>query len=199
MYLNAGWSPFVKERNREYQVDSVPRALLRSQPDFAKALAQLPFPLVGVPWYQAGFLPGALTIAHEVGHAVEADCGLTEAISVAIDDAVTDPERRKDWLSWASEIFADTYGCLCAGPAFAYSLADTLAADRATVNSSKDPGYPPRSLRIMLNCAMIEKLAMELLLKNFASSGRRSIRRLTTGQPMSRISIRSRRLSCTYR
>jgi hypothetical protein len=158
VYLNAGWSPFVKERNREYQVDSVPRALLRSQPDFAKAVAQLPFPLVGVPWYQAGFLPGALTIAHEVGHAVEADCGLTEAISAAIDGAVTDPERRKDWLSWASEMFADAYGCLSAGPAFAYSLADTLAADRATVNSAKDPGYPPRSLRILLNCGMIEEL-----------------------------------------
>jgi hypothetical protein len=158
VYLNSGWSPFVKDRNREYQVDSVPRALLRSQPDFRKALAQLPFPLVGVPWYQAGFLPGALTIAHEVGHAVDSDCGLTDAIWAAVSDAVTDAERRKDWVSWASEIFADAYGCLCAGPSFASSLADTLAADYSTVNGAMDSGYPPRSLRILLNCQMIGQL-----------------------------------------
>lgn len=158
VYLNAGWSPFVKERNREYQVESVPRALLKSQPDFEKAVAQLPFPVIGVPWYQAGFLPGALTIAHEVGHAVEADCGLSGALGEAMERAVADAKRRKDWLAWAAEMFADAYGCLCAGPAFAGSLADTLAADRSTVDAAQDAGYPPRSLRILLNCGMLEKL-----------------------------------------
>jgi hypothetical protein len=158
VYLNAGWSPFVKERNREYQVESVPRALLRSVADFGKALAQLPFPVIGVPWYQAGFLPGALTVAHEVGHAVESDCGLTEALAEALAGATSDAGRKNDWLSWASEIFADGYGCLCAGPAFVWSLANTLASDGTTVNSARDAGYPPRSLRILLNCTMLEQL-----------------------------------------
>lgn len=158
VYLNAGWSPFVKERNREYQIDSVPRALLITQPDFKKAVAQLPFPVIGIPWYQAGFLPGALTIAHEVGHAVESDCELTIPLSESIAAAVPDSKCKNDWLSWSSEVFADAYGCLCCGPAFAWSLADVLAADRSTVDGAQDADYPPRSLRILLNCEMLDQL-----------------------------------------
>jgi hypothetical protein len=154
VYLNAEWSPFLKERNRRYQVEGVPNALLSKQPDFDRAVAQLPFPVIGVPWYQTGFLPGGLTIAHEVGHAVVADCGLQDKLGNAME-GVSHAIRRKQWEAWAEELFADAYGCLSAGPAFAFSLADTLAADRATVNSAQETQYPSHSLRIRLNCALL--------------------------------------------
>jgi hypothetical protein len=135
--------------------------MLEQQPDFAKALAQLPFPVIGVPWYQVGFLPGALTIAHEVGHAVEADYGITALLQKSVREAVSDPQRLDDWVSWTSEMFADIYGCMCLGPSFVGSLADTLAADRSTVDSETDRGYPPRSLRVFLNCAALDTLGFE--------------------------------------
>ncbi len=157
VYLNADWSPFVKERNREYQVDSVPQALLTRQPDFAKAVARLPFPVIGVPWFQAGFLPAGLTIAHEVGHAVVADGGL-QARLVEGMAVVADAQRRAQWEAWSEEMFADMFGCISVGPSFCSSLADTLAADRATVNAAQEAQYPPHSLRIKLNSAMLRRL-----------------------------------------
>jgi hypothetical protein len=160
VYLNPNSSPILKERKREYEVESVPSVLLERNADFVKAVAQLPFPVIGVPWYQVGFLPAGLTIAHEVGHAVEADCDLTTPIK-KVAEAVSDRKRRSDWAEWAGEMFADAYGCLCAGPSFAYALADTIAADRTTVDGWQEGPYPPHSLRIFVNCRILERLSYE--------------------------------------
>jgi len=54
-------------------------------------------------------------------------------------------------------MFADACGCLAVGPAFAFALAGTLAADRATVNSAQEVQYPPHSLRIRLNQSLLAK------------------------------------------
>lgn len=156
VYLNAEWSPFVKERSHRYQVEGAPSALLSRQPDFSKAVAQLPFPVIGVPWFQTGFLPGGLTIAHEVGHVLVADCGLHGLLGAAME-GVKDASRQSQWQAWSEEMFADTYGCLAVGPAFAFSLAGTLAADRATVNAAQEIQYPPHSLRIRLNQILLNK------------------------------------------
>jgi hypothetical protein len=156
VYLNAEWSPFVKERSHRYQVEGAPSALFARQPDFSKAVAQLPFPVIGVPWFQAGFLPGGLTIAHEVGHVIIADCGLHGLLG-ATAEGVKDASRQSQWEAWSEEMFADTYGCLAVGPAFAFSLSGTLAADRATVDSAQEVQYPPHSLRIRLNQSLLAK------------------------------------------
>jgi hypothetical protein len=154
VYLNSGWSPFVKSRDREYQVESVPRALLEREPNFNRAVSQLPFPLIGIPWYQIGFLPAGVAIAHEVGHVIELECCLTKPLHEAIRAAVH-PDRADDWLGWASEIFADLYGCLCVGPAFVRSLAETLTAAASRVDAASDPAYPSPWLRVLLNCRML--------------------------------------------
>jgi hypothetical protein len=156
IYLNAEWSPFVKERSHRYQIEGTPSAMLSRQPDFDNAVAKLPFHVIGIPWFQTGFLPGGLTIAHEVGHVVIADCGL-QALIESATQGVKDASRQTQWQAWSEEMFADTYGCLAVGPAFAFSLASTLAADRATVNSAQEIQYPPHSLRIRLNQELLVK------------------------------------------
>jgi hypothetical protein len=56
------------------------------------------------------------------GHAVEADLRLEKDLDGAIDAALAGRENGKDRrayrMQWRSELFADLYGCLGAGPAF---------------------------------------------------------------------------------
>jgi hypothetical protein len=162
VYLNGGWSPFVVVRNNAFRAEAVPRDLLKSA-DFKTALASLPFPVLGVPWYQVQHLPDALILGHEVGHTIEADFDLQERLDNLIEQAVKDVPRRRAWLSWRSEIFADFFGCLCTGPAFAMSLADFLVADKDSIRVARQEGYPTANLRLLFNFSVLHQLGFEKL------------------------------------
>jgi hypothetical protein len=91
---------------------------------------KLPIPVVGIPWNQIKHLPDALVIGHEVGHIIEDDFGLTERLRTLLGEAITGAQaepRSLAWEAWLGEVFADIYGCLSAGPAFAGTLIDFLA------------------------------------------------------------------------
>jgi hypothetical protein len=155
VYLNNTWSPFTVRRNREYHVDAVPQAFLRKA-SFAEALARMPFPVVGVPWYQLEFLPDVVSICHEVGHSVEVDFGLESQIAAAIGQAVGVP-RKGIWQARSSELFADYFACLCVGPAYPWALANILLSDAIGIASEADTAYPSIHGR-MLFCAEIVRL-----------------------------------------
>jgi hypothetical protein len=121
-------------------------------------------------------LPDAVFIGHEVGHLVEEDFGLDEPLRKAIGTALppaTGPvieERRSAWMRyWRSEVFADVYGVLVTGSAYAAVLLDLLAGDAAVLAAERQPddsrpaaqrwsAYPTRTLRARLVCEALRQL-----------------------------------------
>jgi hypothetical protein len=150
-------TPFSIPRGASYGADVGGAALVTP---VSRALAQrLPVPVVGVPWFQLSHLPDALVIGHEVGHHVERDAGLTATVQRLVGEALAgaDEQRQAAWQGWASEAFADVYGTLCGGPAFARALADFLVVAGGDHAASRD--YPPVRSRVALTLAVLEAAA----------------------------------------
>lgn len=154
-FLNGGSSPFRLARGSRYTAEEVPGEALGTNA-IARALQDLPIALVGVPWHQLQHLPDALVVAHEVGHIVEEELGLAEALQDTCDAALAGAadDHRVAWRAWLGEAFADIFGTLATGPAFVATLIDFLAADRATLaDDVQGPlwsEYPSRALRVGL-------------------------------------------------
>lgn len=161
VFLNGEFSPFTHLRQSPFDVENVDGAL--DSLDFLQVLYALPVPVIGLPWYQVAHLPDVVAIAHEVGHDVARDFGLasdTAAHLRAATAALPGPRRHR-WFGWLPEIFADLYGILGAGPAFASALTDLLAADPALIaaeSAEASPGgHPPAALRIELAAQALEQ------------------------------------------
>ena len=151
VFLNAGWSPFAIGRDDAFQVDQTASGWI-AQEEFRSVVERLPVPLIGLPWYQVAHLPDVLVTAHEVGHVVEWDFGLRQDLRQAIADIDLPAARKEAWTAWQPEVFADLYGCLACGPAFAASLTDFFAVDSVKVAAEQCKGpewgsYPPKWLR----------------------------------------------------
>lgn len=168
VFFNGGTSPFSVSRGKSYEAEAVPGERLSSKD--AGIINQLPIPVVGVPWTQIKHLPDAVVIGHEVGHIVEDDFQLTERLgelfSEALKEAPKGEERRKAWGDWQGEIFADVYGCLAAGPAFAGALIDFLARDFQSVSTeTRQAGdwgdYPTTYLRIKIVLETLTRLGFD--------------------------------------
>jgi hypothetical protein len=164
VYFSATWSPFMMPRDSSFanEVRAGPGAAGALREDgVLEILKRLPVPLIGVPWYHMVHLPGALVIAHEVGHVVETDFDLTQDIAGALSGAQLD--HAEAWQAWASEVFADLYGCLCMGPAFVGAMMDLLTTTVSAVRGEK-PGrgrYPTRALRIELMLAALTQVGQK--------------------------------------
>ncbi len=160
VYLTSTWSPFARSRDasflNEVRAGSGTSGALTGEL-FQEVLSRLPIPLVGLPWYQAFYVPGAILLAHEVGHVVEWDFGLTDAIAAALDGAGL--EHADVWKGWASEMFADVYGCHAMGPAFAGALIDFLAGPIGEIAGEERRGgrYPTRALRVELAARVLAR------------------------------------------
>lgn len=153
VYLSGEFSPFTHLRDTPFAVEDVPDAL--DSVGFLQVVTRLPVPVIGLPWYQLAHIPDAVVIAHEVGHAVERDCGLTETTMEHLRTVELPRDRRSAWFTWLPEVFADLYGVLSAGPAFVSALADLLAVDPVTAESTEQL-HPPASVRIALTTKALE-------------------------------------------
>ncbi|TQM85601.1 hypothetical protein FHX81_8095 [Saccharothrix saharensis] len=153
VHLSGEFSPFTHLRETPFAVEDVPDAL--NTADFLGVVTKLPIPVIGLPWYQLVHLPDAPVIAHEVGHAVERDFGLLGTVRAVTRPVFrTMPEARRDaWDTWLPEVFADLYGVLAAGPAFASTLADLLVVDDARMAAELTGPvqvHPPAAVRLAL-------------------------------------------------
>ncbi len=159
------WSPFARPREQGYEIDESSGALSLVE-DFDDLLRCMPVPLIGIPWTQAAHLAEAVFVGHECGHLVEEDLALQEPLRLAVRAALdagtgaldsAAEERAAAWSEhWRSEVFADLWGLLCCGPAYARMLAEVLA-DTGTQPEAAQPdragrfgAYPPRALRMKL-------------------------------------------------
>jgi hypothetical protein len=145
-FLGHVFAPFAIQRGSSYATGV--GAVVMGDADLRGAVERLPIPLVAVPWFQLRHLPDALVLAHEVGHHVENDFGLTPTLHQLAHAALTSAPalRERQWQGWLGEVFADIYGTLAAGPAFGQTLADFAATGPAATAGTAE--YPPVRLRI---------------------------------------------------
>ena len=168
VFFNGGISPFSLSRGKSFQPEQVAGEVLNINPD--DYITKLPIPVVGVPWDQVSHLPAVLVLGHEVGHIVEDDFGLEDELKLmlksALDKRPPDETRAKAWNEWLGEIFADLYGCLAAGPAFAGALIDFIAKGKQTICSeakiASDWGrYPTDFLRVRIVLKALELMGFD--------------------------------------
>jgi hypothetical protein len=163
LYLNSTWSAFLRKRDTTFEKDidagKDAREML-DEGDYRETLKRLPVPLLGLPWFQVGHMPSALMIAHEIGHAVEFDFGLTARIDQAL--VAANLFFPGDWRGAASEVFADLYGHLCLGHHFANCLLDLLVSGKEYVASEDAFAiYPTRAFRVELAVEALTFLKFE--------------------------------------
>lgn len=155
-FLSVGASPFMLTRG-----ESIATALSDGgiRNERVKALVDaLPVPVIGLPWDHLRHLPDAAVVAHEVGHVVEDDFGLSAGTAAHVSAAVADADRACAWRAWSSEVFADVYATLALGPAYADALADFVAGDRRSVVRARPTpnawgAYPTPTLRVLVALA----------------------------------------------
>lgn len=124
---------------------------------------KLPIPLIEIPWDHLTNLWEFLSIHHEVGHDLEMDLGLLKPLEESLSKLLKDKEipepRRKMWLLWLSETFADLVALLLAGSAFTSSMINvlTLPQDKVVIYVPDIP-HPTPYIRIFINTAFIRRL-----------------------------------------
>jgi hypothetical protein len=162
VFFSGSSSPVATPRGDLFEGESVPGEPLRR--GRSAAARKLPIAMIEIPWHQLAHLPDAPTICHEVGHTVEEDFQLTgrlrTLVGAALDGRADAGKRRSTWVAWLSEVFADVYGTLGAGPAFVSALMDILAPYALMEAEGEPPpeGYPPAQLRIDLNLEALDQL-----------------------------------------
>lgn len=163
IYLTGSETPFVQVRQGRYTPEGIGAEDARNY----GSLLVLPIPVIGLPWPQLKQAALVVTLAHEVGHAVDEDFEVGAAVDAAIGklDKVLG-ERSAAWLAWRRELFADAYGVLCAGPAHLIALSHYLLTTEDAVKAEqvdlKQPGkYPPRQLRMLFNHKLLAAVGLE--------------------------------------
>jgi hypothetical protein len=168
VFFNGGISPFSLSRGKPFQPEQIAGDILNINPD--EYVTKLPIPVVGVPWDQVSHLPAVLVLGHEVGHIVEADfrleAGVKQMLKNALEQRQADETRTEAWNEWLGEIFADLYGCLAAGPAFAGALIDFIAKGKQAICSEAKiaPGwgrYPTDFLRVRIILKALELMGFD--------------------------------------
>lgn len=113
-------------------------------------VAELPIPLIGMPWYDLRHAPGVLIIGHEVGHLVFSDFGLAADAAAILESAlaVEGPGVRGQWHGWLEEVFCDLYGLLAGGQAYLRGLGDFLLVGGVDPTGDGDARYPSTAARL---------------------------------------------------
>jgi hypothetical protein len=152
--------------------------------DIARSLYS-PIPIIGIPLSAYDAPEGWLSIAHEVGHYIywnyaaldkyrEVQKNLEKAVTEKLvvkhaDELGQDPDTFVQYaetirvcLKWLDEIFADIYGTLVAGPAFASSIQRVLLGEANLDNLCVDDGeHPIACLRPFTHTQVLREMAGE--------------------------------------
>lgn len=151
IFLGREISPFVYPRNwsLEGQIPDV------SDEVFSELVQCAPMSVVSLPFYQATHLPETLVLAHEMGHVVEMDLGLSDVLNESLEKVPLNQlteEHKVIWKHWRVETFADVFGATVAGVGFCRALAGFLATDRQAIidETISSSSYPTIYLRVLL-------------------------------------------------
>ena len=159
IYLTAEFSPATWVRG------SLPNDQNPSNPTFflGDRRTRLPIPVIEIPWDHVVNLWEFLSLHHEVGHDLEQDLGLREALLSSLEEQLTQTgvhsPRINLWKNWEGEIIADLIGLMLAGPAFAYSLMNLLILPPNLVTTyNPNDVHPSHYVRIFINSAFVKTL-----------------------------------------
>ncbi|MFD0201961.1 MULTISPECIES: hypothetical protein [Saccharothrix] len=158
VHLSGAFSPYAHLRGTLFTVEE-PAGALNSKV-FQRVVLSLPVPVVGMPWHQVRHLPDFPLLAHEVGHCVDHDFELAHDIEDHLYLAVKDlpAARRADWDRWGSEVFADCFAALAAGPAYVAALADFLSSPGPSAEGPST--HPPTDVRLSLTLAALDVIGL---------------------------------------
>ncbi|NGN65801.1 hypothetical protein G5C51_18110 [Streptomyces sp. A7024] len=150
-------APRAHRRGDQYR-ELLPRGGIHTG-EGARAARNLPFPVIDIPWYYASHLPALLTVAHEVGHHIEDDFGLTGELRERLAGCGLPAAELPRWQGWLGEVFADVCATLACGVAYPQVLGDVLAA----LEPPEDAGeagdaaeHPPAAVRLRVCEATLE-------------------------------------------
>jgi hypothetical protein len=131
--------------------------------DYHLGTSLLPIPVIELPWDHMQNSWEFMALHHEVGHDLEADLKLREALQDSLQTklaAAVIPQERIDlWKAWQGEVFSDLVGLQLGGAAFGQALMHLLLLPAADVTTfdPEDP-HPTHYLRILLNADYIPTL-----------------------------------------
>ncbi|MGD6747740.1 hypothetical protein ACOKM3_38560 [Streptomyces sp. BH106] len=143
-------APRAHRRGGQYR-DLLPRGGMHTRAG-VELVRSLPFPVIDVPWYYGSHVPAVLTVAHEVGHHIEDDFGLTETLAVRLAGTSL-PE------AWIGEVFADVCASLACGVAYPAVLADvvgTLVEPEPAGDTQELSPHPPLGTRLRICRAALD-------------------------------------------
>jgi hypothetical protein len=143
-----------------------PSSLRHSDDLLRQTVAELPVPLIGLPYSCVEGPWWLVLVAHEVGHQVayaitEADpkSNLSDLIGAAVAEAGAEPASEREWRSWSQEIFADAYATMMVGAAHLWALVELeQGSDEAMAREL--PSYPPPLIRHELVASLLERLGL---------------------------------------
>ncbi|WP_419997984.1 hypothetical protein [Streptomyces boninensis] len=143
-------APRAHRRGDQYR-ELLPRGGIHTG-EGARAARNLPFPVIDIPWYYASHLPALLTVAHEVGHHIEDDFGLTDEITARLAGCGLPAAELPRWQGWLGEVFADVCATLACGVAYPQVLGDVLTAleppEDAGTDDDETAAHPPPAIRL---------------------------------------------------
>ncbi|MFI5658503.1 hypothetical protein [Streptomyces sp. NPDC051684] len=142
-------APRAHRRGGQYR-ELLPRGGMHTRAG-VQLVRSLPFPVIDVPWYYGSHVPAVLTVAHEVGHHIEDDFGLTETIAARLAGTSLPP-------AWSGEVFADVCASLACGAAYPAVLADILGAldPEPAYEETELTAHPPLGTRLRICCAVLD-------------------------------------------
>lgn len=160
VFLSGNASPIALARGRKFWAEAQP-GMAPLDESCEKLLKHVPVPLISLPWHEIWHIPSLTAVAHEAGHIVEEDFGLTgdlnEALRAAVGQAGGTAAEAETWLRWRAEVFADFFAVRHCGPAFVGMLGDLLA-NVGTLG----PEYPPASVRMELCFAGLKQMGLDV-------------------------------------
>jgi hypothetical protein len=154
--LTAALSPATSARGQRFQ--SV---------DPEEGTVRLPIPVIELPWDHAGNVWEFTSIAHEVGHDLEADFRLRDVIKLKLQEVLSRggvaQGRIDDWSAWVGEVFADLVALQLVGPAFAETLMNILMMPTEMIVAvNQGAAHPTPYVRILMNAAYVERMAAKM-------------------------------------
>jgi hypothetical protein len=126
-----------------------------------KHLSQMPVPAIGLPPSCVERPWMLIFLVHETGHHLQYDlaAGLMKSFQHDLESlaiaAGGSPDQAKQWKTWATEVFADTFAIMAAGSWVARAM-DELQLSGPVGMVTGAYGYPPPIVRTALNKAVVQ-------------------------------------------
>jgi hypothetical protein len=146
-----------------------------------------PFPLIQLPYHRL-VNPWTLgAVLHEVGHNLQNDLGLADAIPSAIYrrlvEAGIPPSVATIWRRWNRETFADLIGLLLGGPAVVASLMDVIGrSQNSAMHFRPRAPHPTPYFRTFLSTELLARMGFRDQARAYCQAWRRIYSPPVSGQ-----------------